>query len=108
MIETNEWRSSRGVHCSPIPAFEVISREPRRTLPASSAVPVLVRKTRFSRFLGAGTDHEAENDVRVQPGRLGLLKDGHDDSARAEAESSMGSDLARRMVPTDAKGCRRF
>lgn len=39
MIETNEWRSSQGVQSSPMPAFLVISRNARRTLTSSSAVP---------------------------------------------------------------------
>jgi hypothetical protein len=46
MIDTNEWRSSRGVQHSPRPAALVIRRNERRTLAASSGVPTPVEKTR--------------------------------------------------------------
>jgi hypothetical protein len=46
MIDTNEWRSSRGVQLVPSPAALVMRRNERRTLAASSAVPTLVAKTR--------------------------------------------------------------
>lgn len=46
MIETNEWRSSRGVQLVPNPAACVMRRNERRTLAASSGVPTLVAKTR--------------------------------------------------------------
>lgn len=60
MIETKEWRSSRGVQSSPIPAARVMERSDRRTLPAARGVPTLVQKTRpWSRHSAAAAARSA-------------------------------------------------
>jgi hypothetical protein len=46
MMDTNEWRSSRGVQFSPIPAFLVIALKALRTWDASRGVPNWLAKTR--------------------------------------------------------------
>jgi len=45
-MDTNECLSSRGVQSSPMPAALVMARNARRTLPASSAVPIRVQNAR--------------------------------------------------------------